>query len=324
MLRSLWFSKARLVDVAAPPSGQDAAGEPVPEQSGAAVIPPSGAHSPGALNAPPECSGTVRHIHAILAALASRISALESRFSLAASSVSGLSALQAAVAHDHHQKGRSLAACARAVLMEKLHVCPPKRRVSSGDGHAQSSVRVEVVCTLAAVEELLDLNKMVYSPVRHRLPGRQSLRVQVKSFRVLADAFAMTPTMQAEVLTRSFRRGEETRLVVEHYQTDAGQQMYILERRGATEEVKVATRENEVYDGRQRRFLSALDVKVLKTRDLPGLPDDYPSSMKWTESRHGVASTVGGHDKAAGKLVLSVPVSVVQGRAADLAALLST
>lgn len=45
--------------------------------------------------------------------------------------------------------------------------------------------------------------------------------------------------------------------------------------------------------------------------------------MTWTESRHGVASTVAGHDKAAGKMVLSVPVSIVQGRAADLAALMT-
>lgn len=87
----------------------------------------------------------------------------------------------------------------------------------------------------------------------------------------------MPPSMQAEVLVRAFRSGDETRLLVEHFKTDEGQLVYILERRRVTDEVKVATRENKPYDGRQRRFLSNLDVKVLKSNDLPGLPGEYPS-----------------------------------------------
>lgn len=99
-----------------------------------------------------------------------------------------------------------------------------------------------------------------------------SMKVVVKSFRALAEALRMTPSMQAEVLVRSFRRGKESRLLLEQHKTETGQVMYILERRRATGEVKVAARERDLYDGRQRRFLSALEVKVLKNDDLPGLP----------------------------------------------------
>lgn len=317
MLRNLWFTKAALASAAAP---TPSSGDKAVNGNVTAVNPPSSSAEASALSSPPDVTGAIRHIHSILAALATRLSAVESRFSLAASSLSGLGALQAAVAHDHHRAGRGLAACARAVLMDKLHVCPPKRQTSSEiETQAKSSVRVEVVCTLAAMEELMDINKLVPTEVRHRLPGRQSLKVQVKSFRALADALCMTPTMQAAVMVRSFRRGEVTRVVVEQHKTEAGQLMYILERMCSTGEVKVAMRDTEVYDGRQRRFLSALDVKLVKLNDVPGLPKDYPSTMTWTESRHGVASTVGGHNMAAGKLLLSVPVSVVQGTAADLA-----
>lgn len=70
--------------------------------------------------------------------------------------------------------------------------------------------------------------------------------------------------------------------------------------------------------------MSALDVKVLKIDDLPDLPDEYPASMTWTERRHGVAKTVGGHELAAGKLVLLFLVSVVRGKAADIIALLKS
>lgn len=150
-----------------------------------------------------------------------------------------------------------------------------------------------------------------------------SMKVVVKSFRALAEALRMTPSMQAEVLVRSFRRGKESRLLLEQHKTETEQVMYILERWRATGEVRVATRESDLYDGRQRRFFSALEVKVLKKDDLLGIPSEYPSTMTWTERRHGVASTVGGHQMAAGKMVLSVSVSVVQGRAADLAAHLS-
>lgn len=99
---------------------------------------------------------------------------------------------------------------------------------------------------MGAVEELIEVNRMIYSAVRHRLPGKQSLKVELKSFRVLADALRMTPSMQAEVPVRSFRRGEETRLLVEHYRSDSGQIVYILERKSAAGDIKVATRENEV------------------------------------------------------------------------------
>lgn len=83
------------------------------------------------MNSPFDIAGAIRHIHAILAALATRMSSVESRFSLVASSLSGLGALQAVVAHDNHRMGRGLAACARAVLIEKLHVCPLKQRANS-------------------------------------------------------------------------------------------------------------------------------------------------------------------------------------------------
>lgn len=226
-----------------------------------------------ALTSPFDIAGAIRYIHAILAALATRMSSVESQFSLVASSLSGLGALQAVVAHDNHRMGRGLAACARAVLIEKLHVCPPKQRANSGGGNlAQTSARVDVVCTLAAMAELLDLNKMVYSAVNYQLPGRQRLKVQVKSFQELAEALSLTPSMEAEVLMRSFRHGDESRVLVEHIKTDAGRVLYILEGRSAMQEVKVATRENEVYDGRQIRFLSTLDVKILKNIDLPELP----------------------------------------------------
>lgn len=330
MLRSYLFPKARVVTAAALSTGAVPDGGPVGDRSDHAVVPPGisprageagGSDGVRAFTSPPDIHGAIRHIHAMLAALATRISSVESRFSLAAWSLSGLGALQAVVAHEHHRTGRGLAACARAVLIEKLHVCPPKRRANSGCGSlAQSSVRVEVVCTLAALEELLDIKEMVYSAVKHRLPGRQSLKVHVKSFQELAEALSLTPSMQAEVLVRSFRRGDESRVLVEHIKTDAGRVLYILERRSATQEVKIATRENEMYDGRLRRFLSTLDVKILKNIDLPELPTEYPLTMTWTENLHGVASTVVGHHLAAGKLVLTVPVSVVQGRAVDLVA----
>lgn len=318
MLRQFWFSRAGPAPAVAPSGGAVAECTAQVVGRGSEGVLPDASNT---TNATADYVGAVRHVHALIAGLAARLGAVESRFSLAASSLSGLSALQAAVAHDDHRLGRCLAACARAVLIEKLHVCPPKRRgASASEGYTQSAVRVELVCTLAAMEQLLDINKMVLSPVRHRQPGRQSLKAYFKSFHALAEALSMTPTMMAEVQVRSFRKGDETRLLMEHHKTDTGQVMYVLERRCATGEVRVATRETEAYDGRQRRFLSALEVKVLKSDDLPGLPTQYPSTVTWTESRHGVASTVGGHDTAAEKLVLSVPVSVVQGKAADLAA----
>lgn len=91
------------------------------EEGGADVIHAGGDnHGAPGPSTPGEFSGAIRHVHTILAAFGARLGLVESRFSLAASSLSGLGALQAAVAQDPHPMGRGLAACARAVLMEKL------------------------------------------------------------------------------------------------------------------------------------------------------------------------------------------------------------
>lgn len=263
------------------------------------------------------------HLHAVVGALASRMGSLESRFSLAASTLSGLSALQAAVAHDDHQQGRSLAACLRATLMDKLHACPPKPRTNSGRSHAdQSKVRVEVACSLSAVEQLIDLRRLVHTTKSHPLPGRQTLEVELSGAVALADTLMMTPSMRAEAGARSFRRGGETRLLMEHVTTDDGRVIYVVERLRATGEVRIASRATEVFDGRLRRYVSSLDVEVVKAEDVEGLPDSYMGKMIWTESRHGVASAVGGHSLSAGKLVISVPVTVALGKAVDLVNLL--
>lgn len=273
---------------------------------------------------PGDCSRAMRHLHAVVGALAARMGALESRFSLAATSLSGLTALQAAVEHDNFVEGRSLAACARSSLMDKLHACPPKPRASSGRTQAdQSKVRVEVVCSLSAMEQMIDLGKLVHTTKRHPLPGRQALRVELSGFNALADAIMMTPSMRADAQARTFRRGAETRLVIEHVKTDEGRTIYVLERLLRSSEVRVASRASEAFDGRLKRYTSSAEVKVVKADEVPGLPESYPASMTWTEGRHGVASTVGGHRTSVGKLVFSVPVSIALGKAADLVALLN-
>lgn len=150
MLRNLWMTRSWSVPQASQSrTGED--GTKVAEERGAADIRPSGGgHQDGnregrAVQNSAEFAGATRHVHAIMAAFGARLGAEESCFSLAASSLSGLTALQAAVAHDHHRIGRGLAACARAVLMEKLYLCPPKRRTGSeGLSRAQRSVRVEL------------------------------------------------------------------------------------------------------------------------------------------------------------------------------------
>lgn len=280
---------------------------------------------PGGVVAPPaDCSGATRPLHAVVGALAARMGALESRFMLAASSLSGLSALQAAVEHDNLIQGRTLAACARSSLMEKLHACPPKPRAGSGRTQAdQCKVRVEVVCSLAAMEQMIELGKLVHTTKRHPLPGRQALKVELSDFSALADAIMMSPSMRAEAQARTFRRGAETRLVIEHVKTDEGRTIYILERLPGSREVRVAARASEAFDGRLKRYTSSVEVKVVKVDEVPGLPESYPASMTWTEGRHGEASAVGGHSTSVGKLVFSVPVSVALGKAGDLVALLS-
>lgn len=278
----------------------------------------------GIVPPPVDSSRAVRHVHAVVGALGARMGALESRFSLAASSLSGLTALQAAVEHDNFIEGRSLAACARSSLMDKLHACPPKPRASSGRTQAdQSKVRVEVVCSLSAMEQMINLGKLVHTTKRHPVPGRQALKVELSGFNALADAIMMTPSMRAEAQARTFRRGTETRVVIEHVKTDEGRTIYVLERLRGSSEVRIASRASEAFDGRLKRYTSSAEVKVVKAEEVPGLPESYPASMTWTEGRHGVASTVGGHGTSVGRLVFSVPVSVALGKAVDLVALLN-
>lgn len=183
-------------------------------------------------------------------------------------------------------------------------------------------MRVEAVCSLAAVEELFHLGKLVHAAKRHPLPGRQTLRVELSGCIALADALMMTPSMRAEAKGRSFRRGAETRHLVENVKSDEGRTIYVLDRLRATGEARIASRETEVFEGRLRSCLSSFDVKVVKAEEVPGLPESYPGNMNWTESRHGEPSAMGGHHLSAGNLVLAIPVSVVLGKAADLADLI--
>ena len=55
---------------------------------------------------------------------------------------------------------------------------------------------------------------------------------------------------------------------------------------------------------------------------VPALPEAYPGGLVWRESRAAREDGRCGAGDAAGRLLVSVPVSVVQGKAWDVAALL--
>jgi len=249
-----------------------------------------------------------------------RLGAVEERFDQAAVTVAGLGALQAVIAHDPFLLGRALAACACSRLLEKLHACPSARRASSGD-----PVIVEIDCTLAAVDQMVNLANLV-SVSQTSVRGREGRTLHLRSFLEVSAALAMTPGQVAAAGVRRFTRRNQsvvTRVCIESFRDEAGHVFFVLGRHPETGEVSVAVRDSEELDFRGLSFVSSLVRKKVRADDLAGLPDAFPAHWTWKQSKHGEVSTTAPSARdATGRLKISVPVSLVPGTGEDVASLL--
>jgi len=257
-------------------------------------------------------------------ALLDRIVSLEGRWEEAVAARSGLSALRAIVARDTHVLGRALATCAVSRLLDKVHTRPARGRVQQVHVGRAGLLTVDIDCTRKAMEELIDMNKLVSVVTRRKMGGPVCCTVQPSDLAALAAAVCMTPSdLSAVKMCRfSSRAGTVvTRLLLEEVRDESGKVWYILERYPLERELLVAVRESDQLGERDADFLHPLEKKRVKVDDVIGVSERYPASLVWREGRQRVGGSAGS-DTEAGKLVMSVPAALLQCEALDAAALI--
>jgi len=257
-----------------------------------------------------------------------RLASLELQWQLVAVSLSGLSALQDVIPIDRFVLGRALGVCAWSRLLERLRVCPPRstrHMTTNKRAGTRGLLFVEVDATRLAMEQLVHQRELVCTTALHQRSGATTRSVEVAHLGAIAHALGMSPSVLAAAKVRHFERKNGhvlTRLSLEQHMHSDGRMFFVLRRDRARSEVRVAVRATEEWDDRNRRFVSSLEEEWIPYAVVPALPEAYPGGLVWRESRAAREDGRCGAGDAAGRLLVSVPVSVVQGKAWDVAALL--
>ena len=84
----------------------------------------------------------------------------------------------------------------------------------------------------------------------------------------------------------------------------------------------MAVRATKEWEDHNRRFVSSLEEQRIPCAVVPALPEAYPGGFVWRESIAARENCRCGAGGAAGKLFVSVPVSMVQVKAWHVASLL--
>ena len=253
-----------------------------------------------------------------------RMANLELQWQLASLSLSGLSALQDVVPLDRFVLGRALAACVRSRLLDRLRACPPRRRAAAKEATRNPGMLVfEVDGTRLAMEQIVQEKQLVCITTSHPRAAVTTRMVALGGVDALAHACSMSPTVLEVAKRRIFehKNGQlVTRLLLEQHRHVDGRVFYVRARHPHRDEVEVIGRDSEGWDERNKRYVAPLVSSTLTFADLPGLPSSFPASLSWRESR--VSGMDGETDPglAAGRLLVRFPMTVVRGRALDVAA----
>ena len=249
-----------------------------------------------------------------------KISSLEEELLAARSSVNGLRALQVAVQQDEFVLGKALQVSLRSRLVEKSRACPPVRRSVAHKPQTTMVVLVEAV--LRAVVQFVAMTEVVCTGYHKRGLGVRTIAIpdRVSLYRALG----LTPSVIHAVQSRVFQRRDDSktaRILQEHVVDDDGKIFYVVARDAET--ATVASRASEVYDSHRKRH-----VDPLKTTTLPydKLPDHLLSStgcLTWKESRSSKLQLEELGDLVSGKVSVTISISIVQGCAEDVIAVLS-
>jgi len=256
----------------------------------------------------------------LLPQMQAKISSLEEELLAARSSVNGLHALQVAVQQDEFVLGKALQVSLRSRLIEKTRACPPVRR--SVAHKPRTTLVVEVEAVLRAVVQFVAMTEVVCTGYHKR--GLSVRTVALPDRASLYRAFGLTPSVVNAVQSRVFQRkdGSKTaRVLQEHVVDSSGKIFYVVGR--DAEAATVACRDSEAYDSRRKRHVHPL---IKQTLPYDQLPEDLLSSsgcLTWKESRSSKLQLEELGDLVSGRVTVTIPISIVQGSAQDVLALLS-
>ena len=256
----------------------------------------------------------------LLPQMQAKITSLEEELLAARSSVNGLHALQTAVRQDEFVMGKALQVSLRSRLIEKTRACPPVRR--SVAHKPRTTLVVEVETVLRAVVQFVAMTKVVCTGYHKRGLGVRTVALSDRAS--LYGALGLTPSVINAVQSRVFQRrdGSKTaRILLEHFVSDQGKIYYVIRRDADT--ATVACRTAETYDSRRKRHVHPLVMQALPYEQLPEDMLSSSACLTWKESRSSKLQLEELGDMVSGKVTVTIPISIVQGSADDVLALLS-
>jgi len=279
-------------------------------------LPPS-SRSPSVVTLTAKLEGVLQRLRAVEVS----VEGMREELDTSRSAMNGIDALRAVARQEQYRMGRSLQACLRTRVLERLKACPPaatRGGRSGGRGAAVAervAVKFEVDATRGALDELVQMLSLGYEPSTGRRSTRPTRKVCFTSPQDLLAACGVAPEVLLDVTIRSFvRRGNQStpaRVLIERHVDDEGTVWYVLSRDEAAETAEVAVRERETWSERRRAYAYPLKKETVAIGDVNGLPSRSPTTLVWRASAACGVAGVEGAD-AAGRVCLTLPACVIE------------